>query len=84
MNLYFKVKDMKTDKLLHFLSGFFIASVTTSLLGLVFGIIISALVATGKEIIYDELLEKGTRELGDFIATVGGILIWIGTYNLLI
>lgn len=65
---------MKTDKLLHLLSGYVITitiGLWLPLLGLLAGIVAGA----GKELLWDKLLGKGTPELLDAVATIAGSMV---------
>lgn len=65
---------IKTDKLLHFLSGWVI-SVTIGLWLPIWGVVIASLVGLGKELIWDKQLGKGDANFFDFMATVTGAFV---------
>lgn len=63
------LSNIPQDKLLHFFYGAWISFISLLLLGLL-GLLIPVIVAAGKEIIYDKIMNKGAFEIVDFIYTV--------------
>ncbi len=62
---------MKTDKLLHLLTG----AVITFAIGLwwpIIGLVAGIVAGAAKELIYDKLLDRGTYDVLDFVYTVAG------------
>ena len=68
----------KQDKLKHLLAGIGISLVFSVQFSPLIGLITAATVGTLKEIIWDWLLEKGTPEFMDFLATaLGGAIAYM-------
>jgi hypothetical protein len=66
---------MLKDKKLHILAGLALSLVTGLLFCSIVGLATAAVIGAFKEIVWDWLLEKGTPELLNFVATVlGGVL----------
>ena len=63
------------DKKLHLLAGLALSLVAGLLFCPLIGLAAAAVIGAFKEIVWDWLLEKGTPEFLDFVATVaGGVL----------
>ena len=58
------------DKKMHIVLGLLIYSSSTHVIGPILAIILTIIVAGGKEIIWDKWLGKGTPDIHDFYATV--------------
>ncbi len=68
----------KQDKLKHLLAGIGISLVFSVQFSPLIGLIAAAIVGALKEIIWDWLLEKGTPEFMDFLATaLGGAIAYM-------
>jgi hypothetical protein len=68
--------NIPTDKKLHLLAGWLIASLFDD--DLIIALLASIIVGALKELIYDDLLDKGTPDFYDFLATaIGGVLFVI-------
>jgi hypothetical protein len=70
------------DKLQHFMAGLVIALLFGWLVYPAFGFFIAVLIGGLKEMVWDILLDRGTPEMRDFVATsqggiVGCILLWL-------
>lgn len=70
------------DKVLHFIAGLIIALLFGWLVYPAFGFFMSVLAGGLKEMVWDILLNRGTPEMRDFVATakgglVGCILLWL-------
>lgn len=64
------------DKLKHFYLGFLIFSLFWIFTPVWASILITAVIAGGKELIYDKMMEKGTAEFMDFFySVIGGIIV---------
>ena len=69
---------MKQDKLKHLLAGIGISLVFSVQFSPLIGLITAPIVGALKEIIWDWLLEKGTPEFMDFLATaLGGAIAYM-------
>lgn len=65
---------MPKDKKLHLLAGLALSLLAGLLLSPLWGLVTASVIGALKELIWDWLLKKGTPELLDFVATVGGRL----------
>lgn len=70
------------DKTLHMIAGLIIALLFGWLVYPVFGFFMSVLMGGLKEMVWDILLDRGTSEMRDFVATaqgglIGCILLWL-------
>ena len=70
------------DKSLHFIAGLFIALLFGWLVYPAFGFFMAVLIGGLKEMVWDILLDRGTPEMRDFVATAQGgltgcILLWL-------
>lgn len=63
---------MKTDKLLHFLAGAVIAFAFGIIFSPEWGLAFAMTIGTAKEFVWDGLLQKGTVEIWDAVATIAG------------
>lgn len=61
--------DIQKDKLLHYFYGSIIAFPLVLLFSF-YGVVITLLIATIKEVVYDKLLKRGTFEVLDIIYTI--------------
>ena len=69
------IKLFQKDKKLHILAGLALSLVAGLLFCPLIGLAAAAVIGAFKEIVWDWLLEKGTPEFLDFVATVaGGVL----------
>lgn len=70
------------DKMLHFIAGLLIALLFGWLVYPAFGFFMAVLIGGLKEMVWDILLDRGTPEMRDFVATaqgglVGCFLLWL-------
>jgi hypothetical protein len=63
------------DKALHFMAGLLIAILFGWLTYPLFGFFMSVLIGGLKEMVWDILLDKGTPEMRDFVATAQGGIV---------
>lgn len=60
--------NIQKDKLLHYFYGSIIAFPLVFLFGF-YGVVITLLIASVKEVVYDKLLKRGTFEILDIVYT---------------
>lgn len=70
------------DKVQHFIAGLVIALLFGWFVYPAFGFFMSVLIGGLKEMVWDILLDRGTPEMRDFVATaqgglVGCVLLWL-------
>lgn len=73
--------DIQKDKLLHYFYGSIIAFPLV-LLFCFYGVVITLLIATIKEVVYDKLLKRGTFEVLDIVYTVTPSFLFYIIYTL--
>ena len=73
---YMKLLDY--DKLLHLVAGIYICMFFSILINNVIGLIMVIIIAIGKELIWDNLMKKGTPEIMDAVWTaIGGLSVFV-------
>ena len=75
------ITNIEKDKLLHFFVGSCILFLSLLFFNTLISISIVVIIATIKEIVYDDFLKKGTPELADFIYTILPCLFYLININ---
>ena len=72
------MKLLDYDKLLHLIAGIYICMFFSILISNIVGLIMVIIIGVGKELIWDNLMKKGTPEILDAVWTVvGGLSVFV-------